>query len=100
MLREIGCNMHNMVRLTVFLIAILWPSLPGFSQIDFSGDWAPRLHEDQPERLPGPELGDYLGIPINDAARMRGDTWDSSILTLLEWQCRPHSADYMWRGPA
>jgi hypothetical protein len=75
-------------------------SLPAFAETDFSGDWAPRFYEDQPERVPGPELGDYLGLPINDAARMRGDTWDASLLTLPEWQCRPHSADYIWRGPS
>jgi len=68
--------------------------------MDFSGDWAPRFYEDQPERVPGPEIGDYLGLPINAAARMRADTWDASIYTLPEWQCRPHSADYIWRGPS
>ncbi len=68
--------------------------------VDFTGEWAPRFHEDQPERVPGPELGDYLGIPINPAARMRGETWEASIQTLWEWQCRPHSADYIWRGPS
>ena len=70
------------------------------AQIDFSGEWSPRFHEDQPERVPGPELGDYLGLPINDAARMRAYSWDASLLTLPEWQCRPHSADYIWRGPS
>jgi len=50
--------------------------------------------------VPGPELGDYLGIPINRAARMRGETWEASIQTLWEWQCRLHSADYIWRGPS
>jgi len=68
--------------------------------VDFTGEWAPRFHEDQPERVPGPELGDYLGIPINPAARMRGETWEASQQTLWEWQCRPHSADYIWRGPS
>src|SRR5437870_13119846 len=28
--------------------------------VDFTGEWAPRFHEDEPERVPGPELGDYL----------------------------------------
>ena len=82
----------------VLLLAL--SATPAFAQIDFSGEWAPRHHEDQPERAPGPELGDYLGIPINEAARMRADTWDASIQTLPEWQCRPHSADYIWRGPS
>jgi hypothetical protein len=73
---------------------------PAFAQVDFSGDWAPRFYEDQPERVPGPELGDYLGIPISDAARLRAQSWNASIMTLQEWQCRPHSADYIWRGPS
>src|SRR6516225_4605459 len=67
---------------------------------DLSGEWAPRFHEDQPERIPGPDIGDYLGLPINEAARLRGDSWDASLLTLPEHQCKPHPADYGPRGPA
>ena len=85
---------------TFFLFAAVFIATPASAQVDFSGEWAPRFWEDQPERVPGPELGDYLGIPVNDAARMRADTWDASIQTLPEWQCRPHSADYIWRGPS
>ena len=73
---------------------------PLLAQIDPSGEWAPRFHEDQPERIPGPDIGDYLGLPINDAARLRGDSWDASLLTLPEHQCKPHPSDYGPRGPA
>src|SRR5271166_1453349 len=73
---------------------------PVFAQRDLSGEWAPRFHEDFLERIPGPEIGDYLGLPINDAARLRGDSWDASLLTLPEHQCKPHPADYGPRGPA
>jgi len=59
-------------------------SVRASAQVDFSGEWAVRFFEDQPERLPGPELGDYLGIPINAADRMRGDTWSASLQTLPE----------------
>ena len=84
--------------LALFLVAAV--ASPAAAQVDFSGEWAPRMWEDQPERVPGPELGDFLGIPINDAARLRAEAWDASIQTLPEWQCRPHSADYIWRGPS
>src|SRR5437762_12315766 len=84
----------------IAIVAITLVSLPAFAQIDPSGEWAPRFHEDQPERIPGPEIGDYLGLPINDAARLRGDSWDASLLTLPEHQCKPHPADYSPRGPA
>ena len=89
------------MRFRVLLIGLITlVSLPAFAQIDPSGEWNPRFHEDNPERLAGPEIGDYLGLPINDAARLRGDSWDASILTLPEHQCKPHPADYGPRGPA
>jgi len=82
------------------LVCMFCATPPAFAQVDFTGEWAPRFYEDQPERVAGPELGDYLGLPITDAARMRADTWNAAIQTLPEWQCRPHSADYIWRGPS
>src|SRR5499427_2763824 len=89
----------SLAALLLFICAFA-ATMPAFAQVDFSGEWAPRFYEDQPERVAGPELGDYLGLPVNDAARMRADTWAASIQTLPEWQCRPHSADYIWRGPS
>src|SRR5215831_10706126 len=89
------------MRFRLFLISlIMLVSLPVFAQIDPSGEWNPRFHEDNPERLAGPEIGDYLGLPINDAARLRADSSDASILTVPEHQCKPHPADYSPRGPA
>ncbi len=53
-----------------------------FTQMDFSGNWAPLYHEDYPERIPGPELGDYMGIPVNDAARLRADSYGDEWFTV------------------
>jgi hypothetical protein len=69
------------------------------AQVDLSGTWGPRYHEDQPERIPGPELGDYVGLPITDGARLFAESWDPSRLTLIEEQCRVHVASYIYRGP-
>ena len=55
--------------------------------------------EDQPERVPGPALGDYLGLPINDQARAFAEAWSPSRLTVPEHQCRAHSVAYIFRGP-
>ena len=95
--------MSNVRRFGLVLLLVMTMSviaLPAFAQVDFSGEWAPRFYEDAPERGPGPELADYLGIPINDAARLRGDAWQASVQTLAEWQCRPHGGFYIWRGPS
>jgi hypothetical protein len=78
------------------LLALLgWPAL---AQVDTVGEWAPIFHEDQAERGAGPDLGDYLGLPINEAARMYADTWDAALLSVPENQCRPIRDDYAPRG--
>ncbi|MGD8324792.1 MAG: hypothetical protein PVF50_10550 [Gammaproteobacteria bacterium] len=70
------------------------------AQADLSGMWAQRFHEELPERGEGPEIGDYTGLPVNDAARLRADSWDASKWTVPERQCEPHPPDYAPRGPA
>src|SRR5271166_4733174 len=84
-----------------FLAAPLLVSAPVFAQVDVSGSWAPLSHEDLPDRIPGPELGGYLGLPLNDAARLRADSYDADRISVVpEYECRPHSADYSMRGLA
>jgi hypothetical protein len=72
---------------------------PAFAQFDLTGSYSAIFHEDQPERIPGPSLGDYLGLPINESARAFADAWDASRLTVPEHQCRAHSSPYILRGP-
>jgi cyclase len=85
-------------RCVVLALAALAVAAPSSAQIDLTGMWAPLFHEDRDERIPGPEVGDYAGMPINDALRMRADTWDASLLTLPEHQCKPHPSTYGFRG--
>ena len=90
-----------LIAMAVSVVPVLAQGPPGPTiGTDLSGEWAPRFHEDQPERIPGPDIGDYLGLPINEAARLHGDSWDASLLTLPEHQCKPHPSDYGVRGPA
>jgi hypothetical protein len=68
---------------------------------NLSGMWSSMYHEDELERTdPGSPVGDYLGIPINDEARLRADTWDADLISVLEHQCIPHSAIYAMRAPS
>jgi hypothetical protein len=82
-----------------FLLALAMSGRPAAAQVDLSGVWAPLYQEDFDERIPGPALVDYLGIPINDAARQWALSWDPSRLTLQEHQCQVHTAAYIHRGP-
>ena len=64
------------------------------AQVNLAGVWSGLYHEDWPDRIPGPELGDYGGIPINAADRLRAQSWDASLIALPEYQCRVHPSDY------
>ena len=66
---------------------------------DISGDWTVISNEDQPHRVPGPELGDYTGLPLNDADRQKAEAWDATILSQPERQAQPHPIQYSMRGP-
>ncbi len=86
------------IRTAGVLVALLLAA-PASAQSVLNGDWVGLFHEDQPERGPGPELGDYLGLPLNAAARQYAESWDASRLTLPEHQCRAHVSPYIYRGP-
>ncbi len=79
---------------TILLFTLLLAALPTRAQVSLSGVWSARLDEDFPDRLAGPELGDYGGVPINDADRLRAMTWSASLIELPEYQCRVHPSDY------
>jgi len=80
------------------LVFSFGPVRTASAQMDLSGIWAPIMHEDSVERAAGPDIGDYLGLPINEAGRQRGETWDAGILTLEEHTCKPHPSTYGFRG--
>ena len=75
------------------LAAILVPHV-ALAAIDLSGEYNPLPHEDGQERGDGPDAGDFAGLPINEAGRMRGNTWNASLITMPERQCIPHPAPY------
>jgi hypothetical protein len=80
----------------LFLLASLLAARASFAQVDLSGEWG----EKGPKDAPDAEIGDYTGLPINDQARMRADTWDAEKWTEIEHECEPHPADYAPRGPS
>jgi hypothetical protein len=84
-------------RTAIAAALLLLASTSSMAEVDLSGVWNVRLHEDLPERIPGPDMAEFHGVPINEANRARGLAWDPSILTLEEYQCRPHASDYFTR---
>jgi hypothetical protein len=64
----------NRAAFAAFLLLVTSGSFVASAQVNLAGEYAMTLDEDFPERLPGPEIGDYLGIPINAAARLHGES--------------------------
>ena len=80
----------------------LFTASTAFAQTDFSGEWDhPGLfgHEDFNDRGQGPEIGDFLGLPLNEAGIRKAETYSGSWLSVPEHQCTPHPAAYQTWGP-
>src|SRR5712691_10234732 len=69
------------------------------AQIDLSGEWAGTFYEDLPHRG-GVQLGDYTGLPLNEAGWRKAQSWDEAVVAthqdpgfdrfeLLEGRSRP-----------
>ena len=75
----------NPARLVVpCLVALmLLAGVPAFAQVDFSGVWTANTNfEDGPERVQGPSLVEFVGLPINDQGRQWGLAYRPSRLSL------------------
>jgi len=84
----------------LMLGVLLIAGTPAFAQVDFTGVWNANTNaEDGPERVAGPSLVEFLGLPINDQARQWGLAYRPGRLSLLEHQCQVHVAHYIHRGP-
>lgn len=79
----------------VVVLLVLVTSTPAVAQIDLTGVWAARNHEDLEGMLPG----DYTGLPINDEARARADAFLLSYQAMPERQCIMYTSHYVVRGP-
>jgi glyoxylase-like metal-dependent hydrolase (beta-lactamase superfamily II) len=81
------------------VVAVLAAAVPARAQLDVSGEWASTFHEDLPHRG-GMRLGDYTGLPLNEAGWRKAQSWDEAARSLPERQCIPHVGTYALRGPA
>lgn len=73
---------------------LLLVALPAAAEKNLAGMWSATYAEDWSDRVIGPGLGDYAGLPINAANRLRAQSWSAALIALPEYQCRVHPADY------
>jgi len=51
---------------------LLLAAFPALAEIDLSGSWTAKNHEDNMERGAGPNPDDWAGLPFNEAGRAKG----------------------------
>jgi len=96
----------------LFLAAIFATEHRALAQGDIAGEWRALFHEDIGQRLDnpaaggpdtpsgagGPRIGDYTGLPINDAGRLKAESWDPRIVEAKEHQTIAHPGAYWILG--
>lgn len=85
-------------QITVSLAMFVWAGLPAMAQVDLSGSWASKNHEDALERGAGPNPGDFTGIPFNEAGRAKALSYKQSQISMPERICAFYSQWHMMVG--
>ena len=73
------------ILLTLWMLTLA--ALPASAQIDLTGSWRTRMHEDFFERGPGSDLADFTGLPLTDEGRAKGLKYDPTDFAIRERQC-------------
>jgi len=84
---------------SVGLLAAAFISIPAFGEIDLTGNWQSRQHEDWIERGPGPDPVDYTGIPASAEGRAKALSYTAGQLSMSERQCLYYVPQYVVFGP-
>src|SRR5574339_225921 len=83
-----GTTMTNRAaRLILGMTLFLLAGNTAFAQIDIAGDWdhpGPVLMEDPVDRGNGPEVGDTLGSPLNEAGIREAESYSPSWINIPE----------------
>jgi len=85
-------------RISLHAAMILCLSFPALAQIDLSGSWASKNHEDALERGAGPNPDDFAGIPFNESGRAKALSYMQSQISMPERICAFYSQWHMMVG--
>src|SRR4029079_4772167 len=91
--QEERVTMYRRWSAATLAVGVLISGRVAFAQMDLSGQWANRLHEDQPWRGPGQEMGEFTALQLTAEARAKAESWTASVYTIPERQCIPFAAD-------
>lgn len=78
------------MRALLLVLVIALSAQPAWAQRDLTGMWRPLARNEDGSGLDG----DYAGLPLSAAGRMRAQGWAPENFDVPEWVCRPHAFDF------
>lgn len=89
-----------MMRNTLLTWALcLCVCLPSAAEVDLSGSWASKNHEDSMERIAGPMPDDFTGLPFNESGRAKALSYSQSVISMPERTCWFYTQWQLAMGP-
>jgi hypothetical protein len=85
-------------RISLSVAMLLGLGLPALAQVDLSGSWQSKNHEDALERGAGPNPADWAGIPFNESGRAKALSYSQSEISMPERICAFYSQWHMMIG--
>ena len=73
--------------------------LSSASGIDISGTWSYGGDQDSDYGTAAGAVGDFGGIPLNEAGRLYALAWDASRMTVRQQQCAGYGIPYAYFSP-
>jgi hypothetical protein len=89
----------NCHKISLYSTILLSVALPALAEIDLSGSWTSKNHEDSMERGAGPNPDDWAGLPFNDAGRAKALSFSQSIISMPERICWFQTQWHVAAGP-
>ncbi len=86
----------NAIGVTAALLLSL--GLPALAEVELSGSWTSKNHEDALERGAGPNPDDFTGIPFNAAGRAKALSYSQSQISMPERICAFYSQWHLMVG--
>jgi len=88
----------NMSRFSLFMM-LFSAALPALAEIDLSGSWTSKNHEDAMERGAGPNPDDWAGLPFNASGRAKALSFSQSTISMPERICWFQTQWHIAAGP-
>ena len=82
-----------------FFIMLIAAALPALAEIDLSGSWTSKNHEDAMERGAGPNPDDWAGLPFNASGRAKALSFSQSTISMPERICWFQTQWHIAAGP-